>query len=127
METFTVETESRLEVRDVTSQVRDVMPADAKGTVTVFVQHTTAAVTVNESEPRLVGDLETAYADLIPERNWDHDALDGNADSHILASVIGPSVTVPVEDGNLATGTWQSILFVECDGPRSRTVAVQVT
>lgn len=127
MATISVSTDERMQVRDVSAAVRDRIPNGTDGTVTVFVRHTTAAVTVNEAESRLLGDIETALGDLVPESGWDHDALDGNADSHILASIVGPSVTVPVEDGDLAMGTWQSILFVECDGPRQRTVDVRVT
>lgn len=125
MEQITVSTEERLTVVDVTSQVESVLDPEATGTVTVFSQHTTAGVTINEAEPRLLSDLETALADLVPDEGWEHDQLDGNADSHVRSMLVGPSVTVPVEDGSLALGTWQSLLLVECDGPRNRTVVVQ--
>lgn len=125
MEQITVSTEERLTVVDVTSQVESVLDPEATGTVTVFSQHTTAGVTINEAEPRLLSDLETALADLVPDDGWEHDQLDGNADSHVRSMLVGPSVTVPVEDGSLALGTWQSLLLVECDGPRNRTVVVQ--
>lgn len=125
METITVETEDRLQVVDVTDSVRDAVPDDATGTCTVFVQHTTAAVTVNEGEPRLASDLEGALSDLVPDTGWCHDEIDDNADSHVRSLLVGPSETIPVEDGALALGTWQSVLLVECDGPRTRTVCVQ--
>lgn len=125
MEQVTVPTEERLTVVDVTSQVEEVLEPAARGTVTVFSQHTTAGVTVNEAEARLMSDLETALADLVPDEGWEHDKLDGNADSHVRSMLVGPSVTVPVEDGTLALGTWQSLLLVECDGPRTRTIVVQ--
>lgn len=124
METFTVRTDDRLSVRDVTAEVREAVPADASGTCTVFVQHTTAAITVNEAEGRLLGDLEDALEDLVADEGWAHDELDGNADSHVRAMLVGPSVTIPIEDGGPALGTWQSVLLVECDGPRARTVCV---
>jgi len=92
----------------------------------VFVRHTTAGVVVNEAEPRLLGDLEDALDMLVPDDGWDHDALDGNADSHVRAMLLGPSETVPVADGSPDVGTWQSVLLVECDGPRERTVDVIV-
>ncbi len=120
----TVSTDDRLCVQDVTDEVAAAVPDDADGTVTVYSQHTTAAITVNEAESRLLGDFETALADLVPDEGWAHDELDGNADSHVRAMLVGPSETVPVVDGDLALGRWQSILFVECDGPRSRTVQV---
>jgi len=124
METFTVSTDDRLSVFDITDRVAETIPETASGTVTLFVRHTTAAVTVNEAESRLLDDFETALADLVPDEGWSHDQLDDNADSHIRSLLLGPSVTIPVVDGALQLGTWQSILFVECDGPRTRTVTV---
>ena len=124
MADFSVSTGERLSVVDVTDRVREALPDDAEGVVTVHVDHTTAAVTVNEAEPRLLGDFETALSDLVPDEGWDHDALDGNADAHVRAMLVGPSVTVPVRDGGPDLGTWQSVLLVECDGPRTRTVRV---
>lgn len=122
--TITVSTEERLTVVDVTDRVADAVPNGATGVVTITVEHTTAAVTVNEAEPRLLGDIETALTDLVPNEGWAHDELDGNADAHIRAMLVGPSETVPVEDGSLVLGTWQSVLLVECDGPRTRTLRV---
>ncbi len=124
MAQFTVSTDERLSVIDVTDRVEAALPADASGTATVFVRHTSAAVTVNEAEPRLLSDFETALADLVPDEGWRHDELDGNADSHVRSFLVGPDVTVPVRDGSLDLGTWQTVLLVECDGPRERTVDV---
>jgi len=122
--TIEVSTDERLTVVDITDQVSDAVPQDATGTCTVFVRHTTAGVSVNEAEPRLLGDIERALADIVPEEGWDHDRLDGNADAHLRSMLLGRSVTVPVVDGELDVGTWQSVLLVECDGPRTRTVTV---
>jgi secondary thiamine-phosphate synthase enzyme len=121
---FEIATDERLSVTDITDKIERALPDDAAGTATVFVRHTTAALTVNEAEPRLLDDFETALADLVPDTGWEHDALDGNADSHVRAMLLGPDVTVPIEDGSLALGTWQSVLLVECDGPRTRRVQV---
>ncbi|MFC7167252.1 secondary thiamine-phosphate synthase enzyme YjbQ [Halospeciosus flavus] len=127
MSEFTVETESKTDVVDVTERVREAVPAGADGVATVFVRHTTAGVVVNEAESRLLDDVETFLADLVPDEGWKHDRLDGNADSHLRALLLGESVQVPVTDGDLDVGTWQSILLVECDGPRTRSVTVRVT
>ncbi|RQG97684.1 secondary thiamine-phosphate synthase enzyme YjbQ [Natrarchaeobius chitinivorans] len=121
---FTVSTDDRLSVLEITDEVERALPEDAAGTATVFVTHTTAAIAVNEAEPRLLSDFESALETLVPDSGWKHDELDGNADSHVRAMFVGPSATVPVRDGSLAIGTWQSVLFVECDGPRTRTVQV---
>jgi secondary thiamine-phosphate synthase enzyme len=124
---FTVETDKHTDVIDITDRVRDAIPDAAEGTCTVFVRHTTTAITVNEAEPRLLGDLGGALGDLVPDTGWDHDELDGNADSHVRAMLVGPSETIPVRDGDLDMGTWQSVLLVDCDGPRERAVDVIVT
>lgn len=123
---FTVETERRLCVVDVTDRVADTIPADADGLCTVFVRHTTAGVCLQENERRLVDDIERFLSETVADEGWAHDELDGNADSHLRALLVGNSVTVPVTDGELDLGTWQSLLFVECDGPRTRRVSVRV-
>ena len=126
MTELTVETERRTQAVDVTDRVEGAVPDGADGTATVFVRHTTAGVTVNEAESNLLDDVEAFLDAAVDDRGWNHDRLDGNADSHLRALLVGPSVSVPVIDGRLDLGTWQSVLFVECDGPRSRTVSVVV-
>ena len=122
--TFEVRTDDRVTTVDITDRVAETLPADAEGTVTVFVQHTTAGLSINEAESRLLSDIERALEVLVSETGWDHDQLDGNADAHLRSMLLGRDVTVPVTDGRLDLGTWQSILLVECDGPRTRTVTV---
>lgn len=124
MDSFAVSTEQRLTVEDITDEVQAAVPANATGTVTVFVEHTTAGVTVNEGESRLLADFADALENVVPDTGWRHDAIDDNADAHIRAMLIGPSTTIPVVEGTLQLGTWQSVLFVECDGPRQRQVSV---
>lgn len=126
MERFEVETERRLATVDVTDEVRAAIPEDASGVCTAFVRHTTAGLVVNEAESRLLGDAEDFLSELVPDAGWDHDRIDDNADSHLRSLLLGPSVSIPVEDGDLATGTWQSVILVECDGPRTREVVVEV-
>lgn len=124
MTEFTVSTDDRLAITDITDRVEQALPTDATGTATVFVEHTTAGIAVNEAEPRLLGDFEDALAQLVPDEGWAHDDIDDNADAHVRSLLVGPGETVPVDDGSLALGTWQSVLLVECDGPRTRTVRV---
>jgi len=126
MPTVSIETTDRSEVLDVTHAVTEALPENADGVATVFVQHTTAGVTVNEAESRLLGDLADALDQLVPDTGWAHDEIDDNADGHVRALLVGPSVTVPVSDGRLDLGTWQSALLVECDGPRTRELRVTV-
>jgi len=121
---FDVETTERTQVVDVTDRVTAALPADSTGTCTVFSRHTTAGVCVNEAESRLLDDLADALDDLVPDEGWRHDRLDGNADAHVRAMLVGNGLSLPVVDGDLDLGTWQSVLLVECDGPRTRTVTV---
>jgi len=126
MASITVETEDRTECIDITDRVAATLPDDADGVCTVFSQHTTMGVVVNEAESRLLDDLATALDRLVPDDGWQHDEIDDNGDSHVRAMLVGESATVPVVDGDLQLGRWQSLLAVECDGPRSRTVTVRV-
>ena len=129
METFPVETRKRAEVVDVTGLVERAVRSSGvrEGLAVVQTPHTTTAVVVNEREGRLVQDLLEWSARMAPEgAGYRHDGTDGNAHAHLRGVLMGTSVSVPVTEGRLALGTWQSILFVELDGPRSRRLHVQV-
>lgn len=106
-----VSTSGPTDIVDVTETVVDLLPASlGTDTCTVFVPHTTAGVVVNESEPGLLEDFEAILSSLVPDDgDYRHDQIDGNAAGHLRASLLGESVTVPVADGTLAFGTWQSI------------------
>jgi secondary thiamine-phosphate synthase enzyme len=119
-----VSTDERVTTVELTDRVEAAVPETATGTCTVFVEHTTAGLSINEAEPRLREDIERALTELVPESGWAHDEIDDNADAHLRSMLLGRSVTVPVTEGSLDLGTWQSILLVECDGPRTRTVSV---
>lgn len=122
-------TPERVAVVNITDEVAAEVPAGiGRGVCTVFVPHTTAGVMVNEDEPRLLADVESMLEAVLPaDGGYAHDELDGNADAHLRVMLLGSSVAVPVIDGELGLGTWQSILLVEGDGPRTRRVAVVVT
>ncbi|AGB39881.1 secondary thiamine-phosphate synthase enzyme YjbQ [Natronococcus occultus] len=121
-----VRTNERVDIVDVTADVAEAVPADLEdGLCTASVPHTTAGVIVNEREDRLLSDIEDALERLVPRgETYAHDAIDDNADAHLRATLLGESVTVPIVDGELALGTWQAILFVDCDGPRRRRLRV---
>lgn len=121
-----IETDSRLEVREVTDIVNESIPANAESAVTVFSRHTTAGVIINEPERRLLRDFESFLEEIVPDGGWRHDQIDDNADSHLRAVVLGESATIPVQDGQVDLGTWQAVLFVECDGPQRRSLEVIV-
>lgn len=127
MTVFSFRTRQRIEMVDITEQVqRSVVESGIKnGVCFIFVPHTTAAITINEGADSSVRlDIIEKLSKLVPaDGNYRH--LEGNADAHIKASLIGPSVTVLVSEGKLVLGTWQRIFFCEFDGPRTRQVFVQ--
>jgi secondary thiamine-phosphate synthase enzyme len=128
MKQIELRTTARRQMVDVTSRVQQELSAAdvTEGVCTVFVPHTTAAVVINENaDPDVVRDLLAAYEALVPEVRFAH--AEGNSDAHLLSSVIGPSVSVLVEQGRLRLGTWQSIFFVELDGPRTRKLWVAIS
>jgi secondary thiamine-phosphate synthase enzyme len=127
--TLTVRTDRRTQLVDITALVEDALEgADGAGAALVYVPHTTAGVTINESaDPAVARDLEAALEQIVgDEWRWQHvEDPDGpNAPSHVRASLIGPQVLVPLDGGKLALGRWQGIFFCELDGPRERTVMV---
>ncbi len=123
-----IRTSGREQMLDITDDVASNVRASgvASGWALVYCPHTTAGLTINENaDPDVVHDLLDGLARLVPrDAGWRH--REGNSDGHIKASLVGSSVTVPVEGGRLALGAWQGIYFCEFDGPRSRAVTVTV-
>ncbi|MBM3148365.1 MAG: YjbQ family protein [Actinobacteria bacterium] len=127
MRVLSVPTGRRVELLDVTGQIAAALADEGlrRGAALVFVPHTTAGVTINENaDPSVRRDLETTLARMAPP-DLPYTHLEGNADAHVKASLMGSSVAVPVEDGRLQLGTWQGIFFAEFDGPRRRSLWVQ--
>ena len=125
---FRVTTGSNVELQDITSQVREgVQNSGVKeGVCHVLVPHTTAGVIINEAaDPDVGRDILAQLENIVPSHgNYQH--REGNAPAHIKASLVGCSQTLLVEDGRLVLGTWQGVFFCEFDGPRQRTVLIQV-
>lgn len=119
----------RVEIIDMTEDINDILTKSKikDGLINIFAKHSTAGIVINENESGLVKDFQNAIESLIPENNnYLHDRIDNNADSHIRSFFIGSSETIPVENGHLSLGTWQSIFFVELDGPRNRKFVITV-
>ena len=122
MDSLSLRTHRRCEFLDITSQVQDAVGKSGltDGAVSIYVPHTTAGVTINENaDPSVVSDLLNILERFVPE-SGSYRHSEGNSDAHCKASLMGASVTVPVEAGKLVLGTWQGIYFCEFDGPRSR-------
>lgn len=129
MAEFSVRTRATQEMVDITDRVAESVKAAGvrDGICVIYVPHATAAVVINENaDPNVCADILDALAGLVPEGRWRHDRIDNNAAAHIKATILGPSEAVPVRSGRLTLGTWQSVMLVELDGPRDRTVIVEV-
>jgi secondary thiamine-phosphate synthase enzyme len=124
-----IHTQKTQEMVDITAQVAEVVQRSGvrNGLCLVYVPHATAAVVINENaDPNVCQDILDALGRMVPEGAWRHDRVDNNAAAHIKATILGPSETVPVRDGGLQLGTWQSLMLVEFDGPRERTLIIEV-
>ena len=127
MKTIELRSSARCEMIDITREVARCVRESgvADGIVYVFVPHTTAGITINENaDPDVRRDLLFALERAVPNTGFYH--VEDNSDAHAKATMTGFSVSVIVEGGNLALGTWQGIYFCEFDGPRSRRVLVKV-
>ena len=130
MTEFRIRTTGKREMIDLTARVAEVVArADvAEGLCSVYTPHATAAIVVNENDdPNVCVDVLDALDRLVPAGVWRHDRVDGNAASHIQATLLGPGETIPVRAGKLCLGTWQAVMLVELDGPRERRVLVTLS
>lgn len=108
---------------DITDRVQGLVGANTY-LVTVFVAHTTCAITTADLDPGTDLDLLDAVWEIIPKLKYRHPHNSAHVPAHLASSIIGPSVTIPVRSGKLVLGTWQRIILVELDGPRERNLVV---
>ena len=128
VKTLGISTSARSQMVDITQEVAAAVLESGvtRGVCRVFVPHTTAAVTINESaDPDVAADILAALDGLVPW-NGGYRHGEGNSAAHIKASLVGPVLTLLVEDGRLVLGTWQGVFLCEFDGPRKRKVLVRV-
>jgi secondary thiamine-phosphate synthase enzyme len=138
--TFKLETLSKTEFIDVTEKVKQALKESkvSNGLATVFTKHTTSAIIINENESLLLEDLKNTLERIAPQfGDYKHDHIDMrrnaardepyNAPSHLKSMFLGTTESIPVSEASMTLGTWQSILFVELDGPRKREFVVQIT
>jgi secondary thiamine-phosphate synthase enzyme len=124
-----IQTKTRTELIDITDRVRTVVKESGikDGICVISTHHTTSGIIVNENERGLRADIFDLLEALVPgNKKYAHNSIDNNADAHLRAVLLGMSETIPIEDGHPVLGTWQSIFFVELDGPRSRNVNVKL-
>ncbi|HJU54520.1 MAG TPA: secondary thiamine-phosphate synthase enzyme YjbQ [Pyrinomonadaceae bacterium] len=124
-----VRSHEREQLVEFTDEVRRKLEESGarEGVCFLYVQHTTAGLTVNENaDPDVPRDMLHALRTLVPQHGMDFRHAEENSDSHIKASLVGPSVTIPFHDGRLLLGRWQGIFLCEFDGPRERKVIMKV-
>ena len=120
-EIVTLSTGARQELVDVTEELRRIARAHRDAALmAIYSRGATAAVMIQENwDPNIRTDIIDCLDGLVPAGGWLHDKVDGNADAHIKAGIVGPSETIPVEDGELMLSTWQNVFFCDFDGPRA--------
>ena len=127
MAEFHIRTTAKRQMIDLAARIADIVAETRvdEGLCNVYVTHATAAIVVNENDdPNVCVDVLDLLDRVIPAGVWRHDKVDGNAASHIQATILGPSETIPVRGGRLLLGRWQAVMLVELDGPRDRRIVV---
>jgi secondary thiamine-phosphate synthase enzyme len=123
---MTVTTTSKLDMVEITKLVEELVSESGNhnGLVNIYIPHTTAGITINESaDPDVVYDLKIAFNRISPKlREYLHS--EGNSEAHLLSSLVGCSISIPYEANELLLGTWQGIFLCEFDGPRKRDVII---
>ena len=128
MKTLEIHSQSKEEFIDITGKAKDFVDSSGirNGLCFIYVPHTTAAVTINENaDPSVKRDIISTLKKIVPD-SLPYSHLEGNSPAHIKASLVGPSINIIIENGELALGTWQGIFFCEFDGPRRRKVYMRV-
>jgi secondary thiamine-phosphate synthase enzyme len=130
MQRLTIKTRRKREVVDITDEVERFLGSEDQGRAgicSLFILHTTAALTTADLDPGTDLDMLDAFEAMVPKLRYRHPHNPGHVPDHILSALIGTSVTLPFENGKLLLGTWQRVVLIELDGPRQREVVVTIT
>jgi len=128
VKSYTVHTSSRVQFLNIDHHIANAVKESGvkDGICVVFVPHTTAGVTINENaDPDVVRDMIMEVNKIVPFQDGYHH-MEGNSAAHIKSSLIGPSISLIIQDGRVVYGTWQSVYFCEFDGPRTRRVYIKI-
>lgn len=129
IERIKVAAENRTQFIDITSAVNDALSriGAADGVCHVYVPHTTAGIVINENaDPDVARDMLAWLDRVVPQNDTDYRHAEGNSPAHIKSTLVGQSATIPVENRQLALGTWQGVYLAEFNGPRQRTVLINI-
>jgi secondary thiamine-phosphate synthase enzyme len=128
-EVMEFKTKDRVEIIDITHDINAALAESGirKGLVNVYSKHSTSAIFINENESGLLKDFIDLVESVVPTgENYRHNKIDNNADSHLRSFLIGNNETIPFENASMSLGTWQSVFFLDLDGPRNRRVTVTI-
>ena len=129
MESITVKSSKRNELIDINHEVEDIVAKSGikAGICNIYAPHATCGIIINENyDPNICLDIVDLLKEHIPQGKWRHDKIDNNADAHIKAAIVGASETIPISEGRLVMGRWQSIMLADFDGPRERKIVVTI-
>jgi secondary thiamine-phosphate synthase enzyme len=130
MQRLTIKTRKKREVVDITGEVETLLGnghSATTGICSLFILHTTAALTTADLDPGTDLDMLDAFEQMVPKLRYRHPHNPAHVPDHILSALIGTSVTLPFEKGKLLLGTWQRVVLIELDGPREREVVTTIT
>ncbi len=128
LEEFSVTTEKRYQLVDITQKVEEIIKESKikEGIALIFVPHSTAGILLTENEEGLKEDFLRVFEKMVKGIDFLHNRIDNNADSHILAGIVGQERALAIKNGKLVRGTWQQIFLAEFDGPRTRKIFVKI-
>ena len=124
-----ITSQSKFQIINITQSINEIVNEShiKEGIISIFSKHSTTAICINEDEIGLKEDFKTFIEKLVPNDKYKHDFIDNNAKSHLKSFLLSSSETIPITNGRMELGTWQSVFFVELDGPRtSRTIVITV-
>lgn len=123
-----IKTQNKRQVVDITDKINEEIKKSRvkDGVCNIFVTHTTAGLTTADLDPGTDQDYLHAFAHMVPNLNYQHPHDPSHMSDHILSSLIGTSLNIPVENGQLVLGIWQKVVLIELDGPKERTVILNL-
>lgn len=128
-EILELKTTNRIQIIDISRNINAALAESGlrRGLINIYSKHSTSAIFINENESGLLDDYLNLIDSLIPTgENYHHDRIDNNADSHLRSFIIGNNETIPFQNASMSLGTWQSVFFLEMDGPRNRQVTLTI-
>ena len=126
--TIKINTHKKTELINITETIqKQIQNTIQNGIINIYTKHTTTSIIINENEEKLKQDIQNLLNEIIPNKKYQHDTIDNNAKSHLQSIILNNSQTIPIQNGKLNLGTWQSIFLIEHDGPRNnRTINLTI-